>query len=76
VSGGLILDSLTDEIGASRKVCMLPLSWKYAFLTVDDWLCGIAVVPIGGNHYRRVGFIFTQDEGMFERDRQHDIVVI
>ncbi|KAK5194817.1 hypothetical protein LTS13_007632 [Exophiala xenobiotica] len=76
VSGGLILDSLTEEIGASRKVCMLPLSWKYAFLTVDDWLCGIAVVPIGGNHYRRVGFIFTQDEWMFELDRQHDIVVI
>ncbi|KAK5447946.1 hypothetical protein LTS15_009445 [Exophiala xenobiotica] len=75
VSGGLILDSLTEEIGASRKVCMLPLSWKDAFLTVDDWLCGIAVVPIGGKHFRRVGFIFTQDEGMFERDRQHDIVV-
>ncbi len=76
VSGGLILDSPTDDIGASQKVFMLPLSWKYAFLTVDDWLCGIAVIPTGSNYYRRVGFIFTQDEWMFEHDRHRDIVVI
>ena len=76
VSGGLILDAPLEEIGERRRLSMLPLSWMTIFPAVDDWLCGLAIVPANEGYYRRVGLIFTLDDLMFDRSCPHEVTII
>lgn len=76
VSGGLILDSLIEEIGVRRRVFMVPLAWMDIFLTIDPWLCGIAIVPAKEGCYQRVGLIFTEAPGISAGLSQTEVTIL